>query len=114
VDTAIGGIRRFVLRLVGRFLPANLRRAADLIATRPAPTPTGTVAVAPDETIANLGADLPPEERDTAIAQGREFSVETAVAMALIAIGTHRARASYAGTLTLAGATPLARTPSRS
>jgi len=55
VDAAIGGIRRFVLRLVGRFLPANLRRAADLIATRPAPTPTGTVAVAPDETIANLG-----------------------------------------------------------
>ena len=66
------------------------------------------------ETIANLGADLPPEERDTAIAQGREFSVETAVAMALIAIGTHRSRASYAGTLTLAGATPLARTPNRS
>jgi phospholipase C len=55
VDTAIGGIARFVLRLVGRFLPANLRRAADLIATPPAPTPTGTVAVAPDETIANLG-----------------------------------------------------------
>ena len=55
MDTAIGGLARFVLRLVGRFLPANLRRAADLIATRPAPTPTGTVAVAPDETIANLG-----------------------------------------------------------
>jgi hypothetical protein len=66
------------------------------------------------DTIADLGADLPAEERDTAIAQGREFSVETAVAMALIAIGTHRARASYAGTLTLAEATPLARTPSRS
>jgi hypothetical protein len=27
VDTAIGGVTRFVLRLVGRFLPANLRRA---------------------------------------------------------------------------------------
>ena len=61
-----------------------------------------------------IGADLPPRERDTAIAEGREFSVETAVAMALIAIGTHRARAGYAGTLTLAGTTPLARTPSRS
>jgi tetratricopeptide (TPR) repeat protein len=44
------------------------------------------------DTIIDLGADLPPEERDTAIAQGREFSVETAVAMALIAIDTHRAR----------------------
>jgi len=66
------------------------------------------------DTIASLGADLPSEERDTAIAQGREFSVETAVAMALIAIGTHRARAGYAGTPALTEATPLARTPSRS
>ena len=46
MDTAIKGITRFVLRLVGRLLPANLRRAADLIATPPAPTPSGTVAVA--------------------------------------------------------------------
>jgi len=45
VETAIGGIARVVLRLVGRLLPANLRRAADLIVTRPAATPTGTVAV---------------------------------------------------------------------
>jgi diguanylate cyclase (GGDEF)-like protein len=44
------------------------------------------------DTIVDLGAHLPPDERDTAIAQGREFSVETAVAIALIAIGTHRAR----------------------
>jgi phospholipase C len=55
VDTAIGGLARFVLRLVRRLLPANLRRAADLIVTRPVPTPTGTVAVAADQTIANLG-----------------------------------------------------------
>lgn len=64
--------------------------------------------------IADLGADLPPEERDAVVAQGRELSVETAVATALSAIGTHRARTSYAGTLTLAGTPPLARTPSRS
>jgi EAL domain-containing protein (putative c-di-GMP-specific phosphodiesterase class I)/tetratricopeptide (TPR) repeat protein len=44
------------------------------------------------DTIVDLGADLPPDERDTAIAQGREFSLETAVAIALIAIGAHRAR----------------------
>jgi phospholipase C len=55
VDTTIGGVTRLVLRLVGRFLPANLRRAADLIVTPPAATPTGTVAVASDETVANLG-----------------------------------------------------------
>ena len=55
METAIGGIARVVLRLVGRLLPANLRRAADLIVTRPAATPTGTVAVDSDETIANLG-----------------------------------------------------------
>src|SRR6476620_10857709 len=54
VDT-IGVLTRFVLRVFGRFLPANLRRAADVIGTRPTPTPTGTVAVVPDETIANLG-----------------------------------------------------------
>jgi phospholipase C len=55
VDTAIGGLKRLVLRLVERLLPGNLRRAGDLIVTRPVPTPTGTVAVAADETIANLG-----------------------------------------------------------
>ena len=55
METAIGGIARVVLRLVGRLLPANLRRAADLIVTRPAATPTGTVAVDSDETIGNLG-----------------------------------------------------------
>jgi diguanylate cyclase (GGDEF)-like protein len=44
------------------------------------------------DTIVDLGADLPPEERDAAIVQGRELSVETAVAIALIAIGTHRTR----------------------
>ncbi|HET9808311.1 MAG TPA: EAL domain-containing protein, partial [Candidatus Limnocylindria bacterium] len=48
------------------------------------------------DTIVDLGADVPPEERDTAIAQGREFSVETAVAMALIAIDTHRGRSAVA------------------
>lgn len=46
------------------------------------------------DTIVDLGADLPAEERDTAIAQGREFSVETAVATALIAIDTHHGRSA--------------------
>jgi hypothetical protein len=44
------------------------------------------------DTILGLGADLPTEQRDTAITQGRELSVDTAVAIALIAIDTHRAR----------------------
>jgi diguanylate cyclase (GGDEF)-like protein len=52
------------------------------------------------DTILDLGADLPTEERDTAMAQGREFSVETAVAIALIAIDAHRARARVVPSLT--------------
>jgi phospholipase C len=45
---------RFLLRILGPALPANLRRAADLLAEPPAPTPTGTVSVPLDDTAANL------------------------------------------------------------
>jgi phospholipase C len=54
MDGSIGTVIRLFLKLLGRFLPPNLKRGADVLSTPPAPTPTTTVAVTADETIANL------------------------------------------------------------
>jgi phospholipase C len=51
----MASLSRLFLKLAAPLLPANLRRAADVLATTPAATPTGTVAFTEDETSANLG-----------------------------------------------------------
>jgi phospholipase C len=54
MDSSLGTVTQLLLRLFGRFLPANLRRAAEMLRTPPAATPTKTVAVAADDTVSNL------------------------------------------------------------